>query len=112
MSEDQGLTTLIFLLARPRRLKIDDIRDAIRDAWGLELATGLALVSSPYFRVAPRWYVALVAGILGGRANLLTFHVALGLLWIFVFLVYGIFGWRSYLAALRLAVELAQEKKK
>jgi formate dehydrogenase subunit gamma len=65
--------------------------------WILGTATGAALIQSPYFRFAPQWYVTLVEGILGGRANLLTFHVAIGLLWIFVFLVYGIFGFRSYL---------------
>jgi formate dehydrogenase subunit gamma len=65
--------------------------------WILGIATGAALITSPYFRFAPEWSIALLEGIFGGRPNLLAFHVALGLVWIFVFLVYGIFGFRSYL---------------
>ena len=65
--------------------------------WLLELLTGLALISSDYFRVVPLWYVAIAEGAFGGRAHMLQFHVALGLTWIVVFLVYGIFGFRTYL---------------
>jgi formate dehydrogenase subunit gamma len=65
--------------------------------WLLELLTGLALISSPYFRVVPHWLVSIAEGAFGGRANMLEFHVALGLLWIFVFLVYAVFGYRTYL---------------
>jgi formate dehydrogenase subunit gamma len=98
-----------------RRLKKHDVAIILLHwwnalTWGLELATGAALVSSPYFRVAPQWYVALAEGILGGRANLLTVHVALGLLWIFVFLVYGLFGWRSYLHHEVLEREIALDR--
>ena len=65
--------------------------------WLLELLTGLALISSHYFRVVPLWYVSIAEGAFGGRANMLHFHVALGLTWIVVFLVYGTFGFRTYL---------------
>lgn len=65
--------------------------------WLAELLTGLALISSDYFRVVPVWYVSIAEGAFGGRANMLEFHVALGLLWVLVFLVYGIFGYRTYL---------------
>ena len=65
--------------------------------WLFELLTGLTLISSDYFRVVPRWYVSIAEAAFGGRANMLEFHVALGLVWIFVFLVYGIFGYRTYL---------------
>jgi formate dehydrogenase subunit gamma len=65
--------------------------------WILEVTTGAALIVSPYFRFAPSWYITMVEGSFGGRANLLAFHIALGLTWIGVFLVYGIFGFRSYL---------------
>jgi formate dehydrogenase subunit gamma len=75
--------------------------------WFFELTTGLALIVSRYFRVAPAWYLALVEGVFGTRANMLRFHVALGLLWIFVFLVYGIFGFRTYLRAEVLQREMA-----
>lgn len=85
-----------------RRLKKHDLAIVLLHwfnaaTWILEVATGAAIIVSPYFRIAPLWYISLVEGILGGRANLLTFHIALGLTWIVVFLVYGIFGFRSYL---------------
>ncbi|MBX7187260.1 MAG: cytochrome b/b6 domain-containing protein [Vicinamibacteria bacterium] len=65
--------------------------------WLLELLTGLTLISSDYFRVVPLWYVSIAQGAFGGRANMLQFHVALGLVWIVVFLVYFTFGYRTYL---------------
>lgn len=65
--------------------------------WLLELATGAALVSSPYFRFAPDWYLEILTSMFGSRANLLRLHIALGVTWTFVFLVYGIFGFRTYL---------------
>lgn len=65
--------------------------------WLLELLTGVALISSTYFRVVPNWYVSIAEGAFGGRAYMLEFHVALGLLWIVVFLVYAVFGYRTYL---------------
>jgi formate dehydrogenase gamma subunit len=75
--------------------------------WLFELVTGVALVSSPHFQVAPGWFLDLVAGIFGPRANLLRFHIALGLTWITVFLVYGVFGFRTYLSREVLQREVA-----
>jgi formate dehydrogenase subunit gamma len=66
--------------------------------WALELATGLALISSPWFRVAPEWYLSVMQDVFGSRASLLRVHVVAGLAWIGVYLVYGVFGWRTYLA--------------
>jgi formate dehydrogenase subunit gamma len=65
--------------------------------WLLELATGAGLIVSPYYRFAPIWYLQMMAGIFGSRANMLRFHIAVGLTWITVFLVYAIFGFRNYL---------------
>lgn len=65
--------------------------------WLFGLITGLALVSSPEFRVVPAAYVELVRGVFGSRAAVLDFHVVVGLVWIGVFLVYGIFGFRTFL---------------
>lgn len=64
--------------------------------WLLELTTGLALLTSS-FRVAPRWYIQIVQGFFQSRANMLQFHIAIGITWIVVFLVYGTFGFRTYL---------------
>ena len=65
--------------------------------WLLELLTGAALITSPYFRVAPQWYLSIVEDVFGTRASLLRFHVAVGITWLVVFVVYGIFGFRAYL---------------
>lgn len=78
--------------------------------WGLELATGAALISSRMFRIAPEWYLAIVDGVFGSRANLLRFHIALGLVWIGVFLAYGIFGFRTYLRGEVLKKEIAFDR--
>jgi formate dehydrogenase subunit gamma len=78
--------------------------------WLFELLTGLALISSPYFRVAPDWYIALVEGAFGARANMLRFHIALGLAWIGVFLAYAIFGFRTYLSGEVLRKEIALDE--
>jgi len=78
--------------------------------WILEVATGAALVSSRLFRVAPDWYLAILNGLFGTRGNLLRFHVALGLVWIGVFLVYGLFGFRTYLRGEVLKKEIALDR--
>jgi formate dehydrogenase subunit gamma len=65
--------------------------------WLLELATGAGLIVSPYYRFAPMWYLQMMEGLFGSRANMLRFHIAIGLTWTAVFLVYAIFGFRNYL---------------
>jgi formate dehydrogenase gamma subunit len=64
--------------------------------WLAELATGAALISSPNFRVVPQWYISIVQGFLGSKANMLHFHIAVGVTWIVVFAVYALFGFRTY----------------
>ncbi len=66
-------------------------------SWLLELATGAGLIVSPYYRFTPIWYLQMMEGIFGSRANMLRFHIAVGLTWITVFLAYAIFGFRNYL---------------
>jgi len=66
-------------------------------SWLLELSTGAGLIVSPYYRFAPMWYLQMMEGIFGSRANMLRFHIAVGLTWTIVFLVYAIFGFRHYL---------------
>ncbi len=65
--------------------------------WLLELATGSALIVGPGYRFMPMWYLTMMQQAFGSRANLLHFHIAVGLTWTIVFLVYAIFGWRHYL---------------
>jgi formate dehydrogenase subunit gamma len=78
--------------------------------WLLELVTGLALITSPLFRVVPVWYVSIVEGVFGSRAGMLQCHVALGVAWILVFLVYGAFGVRTYLSQEVLKKEIALDR--
>jgi formate dehydrogenase subunit gamma len=67
--------------------------------WLLELATGVGMIVAPAYRVAPQWYLVMMENVFGSRANMLRFHIAVGLTWTIVFLVYAIFGWRHYLHA-------------
>lgn len=78
--------------------------------WVLELTTGLALVSSPYFRVIPLWFTDLVQGLFGPRANLLRAHLVLGFTWVIVFLSYGLFGGKTYLAKEVIQKEIALDQ--
>jgi formate dehydrogenase subunit gamma len=78
--------------------------------WMFELLTGLALITSPYFRVAPEWYVTIVQDVFGTRASMLRFHLALGFTWIGVYLVYGVFGYRTYLTREVLRNEIALDR--
>ena len=78
--------------------------------WFLELLTGAALIVSRHFRVAPVSFVSVVTGIFGSRAGMLRFHVTFGLVWIFVFLVYGTFGWRTYLGREVIAREMVLDR--
>ncbi len=78
--------------------------------WLFELATGTALIASPYFRVMPYWYINMMTTLFGSRANMLHFHIAVGILWVVVFLVYGIFGFRTYLARQILGKEIALDR--
>ena len=65
--------------------------------WLFELLTGAALITSPYFRITPEWYLTIAQDVFGTRASMLRFHVAVGITWLVVFVVYGIFGFRAYL---------------
>jgi formate dehydrogenase gamma subunit len=64
--------------------------------WLAELITGAALIVSPYYRVTPFWYIRIVEGIFGSKANMLQFHIAVGVTWIVVFTIYAVFGYRTY----------------
>jgi formate dehydrogenase subunit gamma len=65
--------------------------------WAFELATGSALIVAPSYRFMPQWYLTFMEELFGTRANLLRAHIAFGMTWMIVFLVYAIFGWRDYL---------------
>jgi formate dehydrogenase subunit gamma len=65
--------------------------------WAIELATGCALIVAPGYRFMPVWYLKMMESLAGDRANLLRMHIAVGVVWTIVFIVYAIFGWRHYL---------------
>jgi formate dehydrogenase gamma subunit len=78
--------------------------------WLLELATGAALIVAPGYRFMPMWYLRLMEEAFGTRANLLRGHIAIGLTWLVVFLVYAIFGWRDFLHTEVLRKEVGLDK--
>jgi formate dehydrogenase gamma subunit len=65
--------------------------------WLAELITGTALVVSSHYRVMPYWYLHIVEGVFGTKANMLLFHITVGVTWIVVFAVYAVFGFRTYI---------------
>lgn len=78
--------------------------------WLFELATGAAIIVSPSLRIMPAWYLAMMQDAFGNRANLLRSHIAVGMTWIIVLLVYAVFGWRNYLHAEVLRKEIALDE--
>lgn len=78
--------------------------------WLLELTTGIALLVAPAYRVAPQWYLTMMQDLFGTRANLLRFHIAVGVTWTCVFLAYAIFGWKHYLHAEVLRKEIGLDR--
>jgi hypothetical protein len=61
-----------------RRLKKHDVAIVLlhwfnATVWLSELTTGLALVTAPGLRVMPWWYINIVQGVFGSRANMLQF---------------------------------------
>jgi len=77
--------------------------------WALELMTGSALIVAPAYRFMPNWYLTMMQEMAGGRANLLRIHIAVGVTWTIVFVVYAVFGWRYFLHAEVLRKEIGLE---
>lgn len=78
--------------------------------WLIELTTGIALISSPRFRVAPEGFIGVIQGVFGSRADMLRVHLAIGVAWAVVFLAYGLFGYRTYLTQEVLKKEIALDE--
>jgi formate dehydrogenase subunit gamma len=75
--------------------------------WIWELTTGVALISAERFQVVPMAFIQTFTELAGSRANLMRLHLGIGFTWIVVFLVYGLFGWRTYLSQEVLKREIA-----
>jgi len=52
--------------------------------WLVQVITGLALIKSEHFLLAPLWFNHAVENLVGGRAALLGIHISAGLAWICV----------------------------
>ena len=78
--------------------------------WLFELLTGAAIITAPAYRFAPSWFLSMMAGIFGPRENLLRAHIAVGMTWTIVFLVYAVFGWKNYLHAEVLRKEIGLDR--
>ena len=62
----------------------------------IELATG-RLIVAPDYRFMPQSYLKIDGRPRGGPGQLLRMHIATGILWTIVFVVYATFGLRHYL---------------
>ncbi len=78
--------------------------------WLFELLTGSAIITAPAYRFAPGWFLAMMEGIFGARENLLRAHIAVGMTWTIVFVVYAAFGWKNYLHAEVLRKEIGLDR--
>ncbi len=65
--------------------------------WMFMLATGAGLIVSGYYKMAPQFYINIMQALFGEAANMLQAHIWLGVIWIFVFGMYTLFGYRKYL---------------
>ena len=67
--------------------------------WLLLLVTGAGLIVSETYRIAPVWFTDIMFGLFDNRANMLHFHIAIGVLWTAVLVVHAVFGFRTYLVS-------------
>ncbi|MCG8603591.1 cytochrome b/b6 domain-containing protein, partial [bacterium] len=70
--------------------------------WFFMLLTGAGLLVSDHYKVMPRFMLDILDGLFSGRANMLKFHIWLGVLWAIVFAGHAIFGYRSYVRRKRI----------
>ncbi len=64
--------------------------------WGFQLFTGSALISSSLFKLTPQWWIDMVTDLFGSRANLLKYHILVGVIWSIVLIVNYLFGIKNY----------------
>ncbi len=71
-------------------------------SWFFLLLTGAGLLISPHYKVMPKFFLEITAGLFSGRATMLEFHIWLGVTWILVITTNTIFGYRRYVRKMRL----------
>ncbi len=64
--------------------------------WGFQLFTGSALINSTLFKFMPDWWINMVSELFGTRANLLKYHILVGIIWSVVLVVNYLFGIKNY----------------
>ncbi len=64
--------------------------------WVFMLLTGASLIVSSHYKFAPQIFIDVVHGLFNGKAQILESHIWLGIVWVFVFFVHGLFGFRRY----------------
>lgn len=79
--------------------------------WLLLFFTGLGLISNPDIDPLGGWYPSALRALFGGGANLLLFHIALGMVWMAGFALYVAFNFRGALFFLRelLTIDLPRD---
>jgi len=87
---------------RQRKMKKHDVAIVLLHwfnaiTWIFMLATGAALIVSGFYKIAPQFYINIMHGIFSSPADMLQFHIWLGIIWIIVFGAYTLFGYRKYL---------------
>ncbi len=87
---------------RQRKMKKHDVAIMLvhwfnASTWIFMLFTGAALIISSLYKVAPDFFINIMRALFGNAADMLEAHIWLGIVWIFVFSMYTIFGYRKYL---------------
>lgn len=69
--------------------------------WIAMLATGFGIVAGGAVRLVPKAWPEFMQGLFGGNANLALAHIAIGLIWVVVFVVYALISWRKVWSFMR-----------
>ncbi len=64
--------------------------------WGFQLFTGSALISSSLFKFTPQWWIDMVVDLFGTKANLIRYHILVGIIWSVVLVFNYLFGIKNY----------------
>ena len=86
---------------RQRKMKKHDVAIVLIHwfnafTWIFMLLSGTALIVSHYYKIMPLFYINIVHGLFSSSADMIQFHIWLGVIWAFVISVYTVFGYRKY----------------
>lgn len=69
--------------------------------WFILVLSGFGIISGDFVRLAPAFWPETLQNIFGGNANIVLFHVVLGITWILGFVIFIIFNLKSTLIFLK-----------